>query len=353
MVGAVYSVCSLGQESLKLFYSYWQPDTVSRRINVMPHPLVQILRQEEYHIFKERAYRSCPDLRETKRNLKDSYADKGERLLAAIAILAKERFDLLNAEQKQEVMSCVHELCSDGRPVKEFLLSALSINGHLGDESITYDMWDHETVLEVKSQFYRVGGDVLNYGEIGYINGVGRAFEDAQYDAVELSKRICSGKEIRGLYSATYGVVSDVFYTVRGQAGVIMRPVELLLRQWSRFFHRNFEDNYLQICHSQGAVMVHHALNLLPDELRKRICVIAIAPAYFIPPADGCQVLHFVKYSDIVPCYLSVGKERTKEEDPDVIIVPEGGSTHGPYGESYDAAIASFVCRYIEKGALK
>ena len=61
-----------------------------------------------------------------------------------------------------------------------------------------------------------------------------------------------------------------------------------LLRKTFTDFHEANKDNpnakYLQLCHSQGALHLRNALQGLPQEIRDRVIVLAIAPAAIITP---------------------------------------------------------------------
>lgn len=57
----------------------------------------------------------------------------------------------------------------------------------------------------------------------------------------------------------------------------------------------------LNICHSQGAIHTFNALAQLPEEIRKRIIVLAIAPAKIIPNALCYKSYNYASENDLVP----------------------------------------------------
>jgi hypothetical protein len=239
-----------------------------------------------------------------------------------------------------------------------YLLNAMSIEGLIENEQqITINLWKNEQHLENGSRIYQLDRPELESGEIGCINGIMRTFDDAKGDAELLSDNLCQQKNIHCVYSVTHGAVTDLWNTVYGQKGFIPQPVLYLLEQWNAFFHREKDPSkcYLQICISQGAVMTKLALEHLPESYRKRIRVLALAPIEFIPPIEGCQVMHFVKMNDIVPVALAQGRSRlNNDDDPEIIKVPtdDGTTPHYPHGQHYIDAIEPFVKKYIETNSI-
>ncbi|MDN3505101.1 MAG: DUF687 family protein [Rhabdochlamydiaceae bacterium] len=72
------------------------------------------------------------------------------------------------------------------------------------------------------------------------------------------------------------------------------------------------EGYFLQICHSQGAIMVRNALMMCPDWIRNKIRVVAIAPAAYIDDHLCKSVVHYVSQGDMVHKFDFEGRERNK-----------------------------------------
>jgi hypothetical protein len=68
----------------------------------------------------------------------------------------------------------------------------------------------------------------------------------------------------------------------------------------------------LTICHSRGVVYVRNALMSFPEDLRKHIDVIPIAPGGFIRPELCKRVRHFESDADPIPLADMLGRERCK-----------------------------------------
>jgi hypothetical protein len=61
-----------------------------------------------------------------------------------------------------------------------------------------------------------------------------------------------------------------------------------------QFFEKSSANvKFLMICHSQGAIHVRNALLDYSPELRKRILVVAIAPAAYIYRETCAKVIHY------------------------------------------------------------
>ncbi len=241
---------------------------------------------------------------------------------------------------------------------KKIFIQALYLSGVI--DSYTkkrVKIVENEDSLQTKSHFYELEGrSDLDKGQISYINGLSTPLCQAQWDAYRFSDNLCNRRQIHGVYNPTHGYYKDLINTLHAQNGTLFKVNERLLKQWCHFFqHNHHEIRYLQICFSQGVAIVNATLNQLPPEYRKRICVIAIAPAILIPPNPDCQVMHFVKKSDTVPNLLTTNRHRLNREDKEIIIVPEDDSTihpHDPHGMMYQKAIQPYISSYISSNTM-
>ncbi|MCB1080918.1 MAG: DUF687 family protein, partial [Chlamydiia bacterium] len=144
----------------------------------------------------------------------------------------------------------------------------------------------------------------LSRGRILFINGIDTSFKCAQNHARYIG-RLAGGYQVHGVYNATHGKFADAIEYLRNRNYCATPPVRLLHHQWNAFFSRSDpEVPLLQICHSQGAVLVRNALMCYPQELRKRIVVAAVAPGAYIDKHLCKEVTHYVtKWNrDVVPC---------------------------------------------------
>ena len=84
---------------------------------------------------------------------------------------------------------------------------------------------------------------------------------------------------------------------------------------WNSFFDKSSANaKFLMICHSQGAIHVRNALLDYPPELRKRIIVVAIAPAAYIYQKTCAKMIHYRAewWRDFVPRLDRAGARKEK-----------------------------------------
>ena len=237
------------------------------------------------------------------------------------------------------------------------LLNALYFEGFIKSEvNSTIRVWAKEQDATISCSFYELEDrEPIVEREIGYINGVGTTRDQARWDAYRLSDNLLQRKRITGIHSVSHGNIQDYTISLVAQSGLKAEPVILLLNQWNNFFARYPDNNmrFLQICFSQGAIWVNQALNYLPPEYQKRLSIIAIAPASFIPSNTEGEVMHFVKKEDAIPYTFALNKGRLATEDAQIKIVdPDDSASHDPHGSNYVQAILPFVDRYIQTGSI-
>ena len=173
------------------------------------------------------------------------------------------------------------------------------------DPKITYDdSFENRFPVHIQSHIYDVGFLKLpkNMG-IGTINGMGNSFKEAQENAEYISK-LSGGYNIYAVYNATHGPDVDYYEILLGLDYIATEPVRQLHRMWNNFFDESSKDAmFLMICHSQGAIHVRNALLDYPEEIRRRILVVAIAPATYIDGHLCGGVMHFRAqwYRDPIP----------------------------------------------------
>ena len=131
---------------------------------------------------------------------------------------------------------------------------------------------------------YELDCPKLPKGEIAYINGMNQR-PWKMLRCIETLSTYSGGYKIYGVYNPSKGLM-------KGLTGCFLElysfclsaPVKKLHEKWSQFFAQATPDEiYLQFCHSQGAIQVRNALLYFSPQLRKRIMVVAVAPAAYIP----------------------------------------------------------------------
>ena len=151
------------------------------------------------------------------------------------------------------------------------------------------------------------------YGPVHYINvnGILNKFEDAENGFEEASKN-AAGASITWVYNASHGLwdIAEAFINL---LGVNTRPVSLLHKEWDDYFNNCPEDGIIiQNCHSQGTILTRNALRSYDPERRKRIHVIAVAPAAYIDEDICGSIIHYVSKRDFVPLIDLPGRWRNQ-----------------------------------------
>ncbi len=137
----------------------------------------------------------------------------------------------------------------------------------------------------------------------GFINGICNTFEDAKKHALYISE-LAGRVNVGFVYNASQGAVNDFGRCYMGLKGVAREPVRLLHKMWNNFFGSSSSDSrFIMTCHSEGAILVRNALLDYPEDLRKKIIVIAIAPGGYIFPETCDKVSHYRApfWRDFVP----------------------------------------------------
>lgn len=207
-------------------------------------------------------------------------------------------------------------------------------------------------IYDAKQEGYH---DFKNKG-IGFVNGICNSFKDAESNAKHIGD--FGHVNVRGVFNATHGIFADLTEAWHGWWGTSTRPTRKIQRLWDEFFDsRTADAKFLMFCHSQGAIHVKNALSNYPEERRKRIEVVAIAPGAYIDPARCGKVSHLIAegYRDFIPRIDYMwGKIKSKG----TIQVLESHRRaermdHTFKSPTYAPAIASHVATFLNEGLEK
>ena len=359
--------------SLKLasiYPRFGEVDTV-HQMNLGPHPMAALYQatDETYKQLKQAVKEISPlehaSLKRIKQNESLRRLGKIEKTKEAIHRLVLDKLGALSQIEKNQLYGKVYKLTRPSTDDPQWgehhaldniplLIDSMYSCGFISCSQTTkITLWEKERSLTNKSHYFSLEQRrELGVGEIGYINGIGTSFDQARWDAYRFSDDLAASHNIHCVYSATHGYATDLYISLQAQSGISSEPVLLLLEQWDDFFQRSksTEERYLQLCMSQGAIMVNLALSLLPPHLRERICVIAIAPGCFIPTNEASQIIHIIKKEDTVPNALALNRELISSGNPSIIVVPndQGHHPHDPHGPSYVAVARRYVQHYFE-----
>ena len=153
------------------------------------------------------------------------------------------------------------------------------------------------------SRVLEIPGRTMPRGQLGGINGINTSSEDA----LSYGERLSMGSgnySVEWTYNSTNSAPFDGCEAVFLNYDGISAPAYLLAKNWYNFWldHQGDPDaKYLQFCHSQGAIHVKVALELLPKEIRDTVIVVAIAPAAIIPKSLCAASYNYASARDFVP----------------------------------------------------
>ena len=120
--------------------------------------------------------------------------------------------------------------------------------------------------------------------------------------------------------------------------------------EWIDYLSKNESNRYLQICHSEGAIITKNALEKTPKDLRNRIDIIGIAPAAYINRFLCNSRTHYVSKRDFIP-YLDF-RGYNKNKDSIFKIKPHPDAKlldHNFDSPSYRDLLERKINDYIEK----
>jgi hypothetical protein len=209
--------------------------------------------------------------------------------------------------------------------------------------------------VEAKQKFtpciyYLTYPDMPN-GEIAFINGINHKPKRA-VKCLNFVGEMAGKKKAFAIYNPTDGLFGDLRKCYHELFKYkLSDPVLILHRKWNDFFETHTHgERYLQFCHSQGAIQVRNALLHYPEELRKRIIVVAIAPAAYISEAICSRAYHYVSRRDIVPYIDRHGRKMCK--DTIVMLTPHQNAAffdHHFLSPTFKPAIKYHLMEYLKE----
>lgn len=136
------------------------------------------------------------------------------------------------------------------------------------------------------SQTFRTEGNLRKDLAILGINGINTSLHESIQHAEYLAQ-FAQDLSVTWVHNHSNGAPVDVAECMLlNYSGISPNTESLERKEWIAFHEAN-QDNpeakLLQFCHSQGAIHTKNALMSVPEEIRQRIIVVAIAPAAIIP----------------------------------------------------------------------
>ena len=204
------------------------------------------------------------------------------------------------------------------------------------------------------SQIYYLSFPNLPKGEVAFINGMNHKPDRAVKCSMMISE-LAGRRNVYTVYNPTSGVFGDLKKCYHELFRFkISEPVSKLHEKWDSFFALHPKHvKYLQFCHSEGSIQVRNALARYPHELRKRIIVIAIAPAAYISDEICHHTYHYVSRRDIVPYFDRLGRKICKDSIIRLTPHPEARFfDHHFLSPTYRDAITHHLKEYLRENGI-
>ncbi len=154
------------------------------------------------------------------------------------------------------------------------------------------------------SRSFKTAGFIQEGMKNTFINGILCKFEGSFGHANYLHNLSPGNLSVNGIYNHSNGPLDlgEAFFL--NYKGISPMTQDLLIKEWTEFHKMNIDRPYAKIlhsCHSQGAIHTVNALKRLPEEIRNRIIVIAIAPAEVVTRDLCYDSFNYASKKDVVP----------------------------------------------------
>lgn len=153
------------------------------------------------------------------------------------------------------------------------------------------------------SRYIQTEGTLFKDKRIGFINGINTKEHEGLAHTQYLQK-LANGMSIDFTYNQTHSIPIDAIEAAAlNLKGYSPNTANLMRQTWTAFHEENLDNTkkYLHICHSQGAIHTKNALKGLPEEVRNRVIVVAVAPAAIVSKALCYEAYNYASSKDLVP----------------------------------------------------
>lgn len=172
-----------------------------------------------------------------------------------------------------------------------------------------------------KTKMYYCGFNQMLEMGICFMHGIMNKLNDA-YESAELISKFGDDHYVTFVDNSSRGLVFDLMRCVcELYLYTNTSAVKTQQKIWNTYFAACGPNAILlHFCHSEGAIITRNALMSYPEELRKRIIVVAIAPGAYIDDKYALDVIHYRSTRDIVPLLDFVGAYRCRHST--VVLKP-------------------------------
>lgn len=201
----------------------------------------------------------------------------------------------------------------------------------------------------VWSRSYSVNGKKLDKKAITYINGINNTYNYAVKTAEYISA-LSGGHQVDAIYNCSHGNDNDLYESFINLKYECTEPSIRLRELWDQKFEEiGLEGYILHYCHSQGAIITRNALMEYPEDLRKRIILVAIAPGSYIDENFCSDITHYLVTKDVVPMIDATGYLMAEcQKTIRILESIEGGQDHAFRSATYQEAIQKQFQEFIK-----
>lgn len=191
---------------------------------------------------------------------------------------------------------------------------------------------------------------------IVYMGGINND-KNAHIDHANYISKMAGGNNINIIYNATHGGCFDALQAQDSLKYVCTNPERELVHDIFDYFSNSSSSaTLLIVAHSHAAAIVRNTLHYYPvEEHKKRIFVLAIAPAAYTDPRNCGTVKNFRHPNDIVPTLDKYGAYHFAHTIYDICpVVPNSFACHHSFQDPiYFETLRSEINKYLDRGYIK
>jgi len=219
-------------------------------------------------------------------------------------------------------------------------------------------------VLEnATSQVFRTIGEQRKDVKILGINGINTSLHESIQHAEYLTQ-FTNGLSVTWIHNHSNGSLVDIGECIAlNFAGTSPNTKTLERDEWIAFHEKNRDNpraKCLHYCHSQGAIATKNALESVPEEIQKRVIVVAVAPAAVIPSKLCYESYNYASKQDKVYLAemlcksagnLDLGKQALEDFEQLILLEPHEGATgldHDFESPTFSQKIADHLNTYLQ-----
>jgi hypothetical protein len=189
-------------------------------------------------------------------------------------------------------------------------------------------------------------------GCAAFMNGINVTIDECLQACAAIDKHLRQRIPLIGLYNATHGFRQDLLRAMVEKAFNDFKtaPIKLMqtfLEALAERYHPQWGTRWmtLLIVHSEGAVILHNALDRLRKEQRERfkhsLCILTFGAAKPIPEGYGCHVVNCYTSNDFL--LLVTNSDRSRDGCKIVTASGEGVTEHSFLGKTYQKMLAKQI----------